>query len=178
MSSPFTRTKPDFGNPEVRGFARGVCAREGSAALELSAMANSGVRASLISSLLAQRALEVVQQVLRAALALGQTITPVEVDSLLDEAHVRASAECRELQRSERHGDAPSADLHRVAPDASLVRNDVVIDRVVAMWRMARGAAAPHLAAADAEVACALGDLPSFDAAEPACLLLLVGERR
>src|SRR6187549_2344172 len=132
MRSPLTRAKPDFGGPEVRRSGR-ACARACSATPTIRATADSGMTANRISALLAQRTLEVVQQVLRAALALGESVVPIEVDALLDEAHLRAGAVGGKLERGERYRDAAPTDLHRVAPDDPLVGDDVVVVGVVAV---------------------------------------------
>src|SRR3954463_192765 len=85
------------------------------------------------SALLAQRAVEAVEQIVRAAHAVGCAVVVIEVDALLDEAESRAGALATELERRERDGDRSVTDVHRIAPHDALVRDDVVIHRVVAM---------------------------------------------
>src|SRR4051812_38829600 len=129
------------------------------------------------SALLAQRAVETVEQIVRAAHAVGCAVVVVEVDALLDEAESRAGALGTELERRERDADRSVTDVHRIAPHDALVWDDVVIHRVVAMLGPTRRTATPHFAPTDPEVDRVLGHLPSIDASEPARLLRLIGER-
>src|SRR6185312_5657336 len=118
-------------------------------------------------------AVEEAQQAPRAVLAELTAVEAVEERALLGEGEPGAVAFRGELHRGHRHRGAGVVDVHLVRVDDPLVRDDVLVDGLVAVAHVLDLALA-DLAAADAEV-----ELQALVAAGPPALLLAgIGPRR
>ena len=113
---------------------------------------------------------------LRAVLARGVGVEPVEEHALLREPEAGADVARRQLDRRDGRGDAVAVDGHRVGVDDPLARDDVLVRRVVRepATRLRR-AAGRVLQPADPEVEGVL-DVGAARVAEPAALRVDVGE--
>src|SRR5262249_1393837 len=100
-------------------------------------------------------------------LAVGDTVEAVEGGALLGEGEPGALPLSFDLDRRQRDRDAAVVEMHVVGDDDALVRDDIVVERVVGMDGAALRAATRQLTAADAEVERMLVRPPFFRTVEP-----------